>query len=150
MNYEETLLYLKNLNIAKGICPGLMQVENLCTHMGNPEKELKFVHVAGTNGKGSVSGFITEILKASGLKVGLYRSPAVFDEREIISINGKNISKKDYVNLVERISSTELPFTRFELETVMALVYFKEKECDIVVLECGMGGVDQNGNSFDE
>ncbi len=140
MNYEETLIYLQNLNIAKGIRPGLSRVRDLCSAMGSPEQELKFIHVAGTNGKGSVSGYILEILKAAGLKVGLYRSPAVFDEREIISINGRNISKKDYVNLIERISATNLPYTRFEIETVSAFLYFKEKECDLVVLECGMGG----------
>ena len=139
MNPNETAQYLESLN-NNGIRPGLTGISELMKALSNPERELKFIHIAGTNGKGSTALFIAEILKASGFRTGLYRSPAVFKEREIISVNGRNISEKDYVNLIERIKDTGLSFTRFELETALALLYFKEKNCDIVVLECGMGG----------
>ncbi|MCR4960403.1 MAG: bifunctional folylpolyglutamate synthase/dihydrofolate synthase [Lachnospiraceae bacterium] len=139
MNYEETREYLEQLN-NRGIKPGLGSITDLCDALGNPESALRFIHVAGTNGKGSTSAFIAGILRASGYRVGVYSSPAVFEEREIISVNGRNISKENYVNLIGTIAETGLKFTRFELETALAFLYFKEKECDFVVLECGMGG----------
>ena len=139
MNYEETKEYLEQLN-NRGIKPGLGSITDLCDALGNPESALRFIHVAGTNGKGSTSAFIAGILRASGYRVGVYSSPAVFEEREIISVNGRNISKENYVNLIGAIAETGLKFTRFELETALAFLYFKEKECDFVVLECGMGG----------
>ncbi|MCQ2520393.1 MAG: bifunctional folylpolyglutamate synthase/dihydrofolate synthase [Lachnospiraceae bacterium] len=139
--YTECEEYLCKLN-SKGIKPGLQSIRDLLEALGNPEKETKIIHVAGTNGKGSVSKYIFEILRAQGYKVGLYSSPAVFEEREIIAVNGRNISKEDYVNLIDEIREldSKLTFTRFELETAMAYLYFARKKCDYAVVECGMGG----------
>lgn len=139
MNYEEANEYLNNLSKA-GIKPGLQAIGDLCDALGNPERLRGVIHIAGTNGKGSTGSFIASILKEAGYRVGVYASPAVFEDREIISVNGRNISKKDYVNLIETISETGLSFTEFELETVMAFMYFKEKNVDFAVIECGMGG----------
>lgn len=139
MKYEECEEYLSELS-TKGIKPGLDAIKELLRLLGNPQDDLKIIHIAGTNGKGSTGRFIFEILRAQGYKVGIYSSPAVFEEREIIRINGRNISKEDYVNYVERIKNTDASFTRFELETAMAYLYFKEKECDFAIIECGMGG----------
>lgn len=132
--------YLDGLN-KRGIHPGLFGIQKLCDALNNPEKDLKVIHVVGTNGKGSTALFISEILKASGLSVGVYSSPAVFDEREIIKVNGKSISKSSYEKLVDKIAmANTFGCTRFEVETVLAFLYFKEKKCDVVVLEAGMGG----------
>ncbi len=140
MKYEEAIEYLEQLN-KRGIHPGLKGINLLCDACNNPENSLKAVQVVGTNGKGSTSLFLANILQASGLKVGRYSSPAVFDDNEIISINGKNISKHDYARLVEYVAKREVfGVTRFEIETVMAFLYFVEKKCDVVVLEAGMGG----------
>jgi len=141
MKYEEALETLTELN-KRGIHPGLDGIKKLMKALGNPEKGLKVIHVVGTNGKGSTALFISEILKATGYKCGFYSSPAVFDEREIIKIGGRQISKADYVNLVEEVcGANTFGCTRFEVETAMALKYFKDKECDFAVVEAGMGGL---------
>ncbi len=140
MTISECREYLNELN-NKGIKPGLDAIRALLDALGSPEKDLKIIHIAGTNGKGSVGCYIRNILKAAGYKTGHYSSPAVFEEREIININGRNISERDYIALVEEIKATGLEFTRFELETAMAFLYFKKKACDFAVIECGMGGL---------
>ncbi len=140
MTISECREYLNELN-NKGIKPGLDAIRALLDALGSPEKDLKIIHIAGTNGKGSVGCYIRNILKAAGYKTGHYSSPAVFEEREIININGRNISERDYIALVEEIKAMGLEFTRFELETAMAFLYFKKKACDFAVIECGMGGL---------
>ena len=141
MKYEEALETLSELN-KRGIHPGLEGIGKLMGALGNPEKGLKVVHVVGTNGKGSTALFISEMLRAAGYKCGLYSSPAVFDEREIIKVNGRSISKADYAALTEEVcGANTFGCTRFEVETAMALKYFKDKECDIAVVEAGMGGL---------
>lgn len=140
MNLEQAQEYLEQ--VAKnGIRPGLTAITELCEAVGNPQNELKFIHVAGTNGKGATGLFIASVLRANGYRVGVYQSPAVFEEREIISVNGRNISKDNYCRLIEKLRDTGVSFTRFELETAMAFLYFREKQCDFVILECGMGGL---------
>jgi dihydrofolate synthase/folylpolyglutamate synthase len=140
MNYDESLEYLNGLS-KKGIHPGLEGIEKLLAALDNPEKDLNIIHVAGTNGKGSTCMFLMSVLNKAGYRPGLFQSPKVFDEREIIRVKNRNISKDDFADLVTRISDTNLEFTRFEAETAMALLYFKEKECDPVILEAGMGGL---------
>jgi len=141
MKYEEALETLSELN-KRGIHPGLEGIRKLLEALCNPEAGLKVIHVVGTNGKGSTALFISEMLKAAGYKCGLYSSPAVFDEREIIKVNGRPISKADYVNLVEEVcTANTFGCTRFEVETAMAFKYFKDKGCDIAVVEAGMGGL---------
>ena len=147
MNYNECEEYLCKLNI-KGMKPGLDAIKTLLSKLGDPQDDLNIIHVAGTNGKGSTASFIAAVLKEAGCKVGVYSSPAVFEEREIIRIGKRNISKEDYVNLINEIYDTGLEFTRFELETAMALLYFKRKDCDYAIIECGMGGRDDATNVF--
>lgn len=147
MNIQEVLDYVEEVK-KYGVVPGLFNIEQLCEKLGNPQDELKFIHIAGTNGKGSVLSFCSEILKASGYRVGRYLSPAVLEYREIIQINGRPISQKDLCRLMEHMKALceELVLegkphpTAFEIETAMAFWYFREQKCDIVVLETGMGG----------
>ncbi len=141
MNYNEAAEYMQELG-TRGIHPGLEGIGFLCNALGNPENELNIIHVAGTNGKGSTSQFIASMLRAFHKKVGVYSSPSVFEELEIIKVNGRNISKKDYAYLVDRIQRVNtFGCTRFEVETALAFLYFKEKECDYVIIEAGMGGL---------
>lgn len=147
MKYEEAVEYMESLN-SYGIVPGLSNIENLCEALGNPQKDLKFVHIAGTNGKGSTLAYISTVLKSAGYKVGRYVSPTIFEYRERIQINGRPISKKALCEWVERIKEAcdnlcaagKKHPTSFEAETALAFAYFKEQGCDIVVMECGMGG----------
>lgn len=148
MRYEEALEYMESLN-KRGIHPGLEGIRALVSGLGHPEKGLSVIQVAGTNGKGSVSLYLQRILMAAGYRTGLYQSPAVLDEREIIRINGRSISKADYARLTAVIGDVNTPdisATRFECETAMALLYFREKECDCVILEAGLGGRDDATN----
>lgn len=148
MNYQEVLDYVEELK-QYGSVPGLASVQGLCEKLGNPQDELKFIHIAGTNGKGSVLAFCSEILKASGYRVGRYLSPTIFDYRERIQIGTRPISKKDLCLLMgqikgicEELTEEGNPHpTAFEIETAMAFSYFREQNCDIVVLETGLGGL---------
>lgn len=153
MTYSEASLFLEQLNI-RGIKPGLESIKELAALVGNPQDKLKFIHVAGTNGKGSVSTYIAAILKEAGLTVGSYQTPAVFEDTEIIRINGKNISKATWAREIEYMASEleknpEVSPTRFEFETVLAMRLFASRNCDMVVLECGMGGLLDATNFID-
>lgn len=147
MTYQEVMDYIEELK-KYGSVPGLTNMENLCEKLGNPEDNLRFIHIAGTNGKGSVLSFVSEILKASGYCVGRYISPTIFEYRERIQMNSRSISKKDLCRLMELMKEKceELVAegkphpTAFEIETAMGFYYFKEQGCDIVVLETGLGG----------
>lgn len=143
MNYQEALNYISSVNW-KGSRPGLERISELMNKLGNPQDCLKFIHIAGTNGKGSAAAFISNILRTSGYKVGLFISPfiEVFNER--MQINNQNISDEELAEITEYIKPfaekmQDLP-TEFELNTAIALVYFSRNNCDIVVLEVGMGG----------
>ncbi len=148
MNDQEVLDYIEELK-KYGSVPGIQSVTDLCGKLHNPQDDLKFIHIAGTNGKGSVLAFCSEILKASGYRVGRYLSPVIFAYREKIQINGKSISKKELCELMELMKKCceELVAegkphpTAFELETAMAFYYFKKHHCDMVVLETGLGGL---------
>ena len=147
MSYQETMEYVDSLQVY-GSVPGLTNIRNLCEKLGNPQKELKFVHIAGTNGKGSILCLVSTVLKEEGYLTGRYVSPTIFDYRERIQINGHMISKKDLCAYMTRLKEVCLQLTEegkphptpFEIETALAFLYFKEKKCDIVVLETGMGG----------
>ncbi len=152
MNYTEALEYIHSISWT--FCkPGLERIEKLCEALGNPQKKLKFVHVAGTNGKGSFCSMLSSIIVAEGYKVGLYTSPyiKVFNER--MRINGENIPDEKLAELTERVkpiadAMTDRP-TEFELITAIAFLYFAEEECEIVVLEAGMGGRLDSTNIID-
>lgn len=136
---------------------GLDSIKNLLEKVGNPERKLKAIHVAGTNGKGSTSSFIQSILIKAGYKVGVFSSPAVFDEREIIRINNCYISEEAMAEKVkllkdkceDLVTEGKAHPTIFEVETAMALLYFKEQQCDVVIVECGMGGMTDATNVFE-
>ncbi len=146
MNCNEAIEYIHSLE-KFGIKPGMERIEALCNALGNPQDELKIIHVAGTNGKGSTSTMISNILQKSGYNVGLFISPYVTDFRERIQYNGKMIEKSELAECVEKvkyaveeISKHGLQPTEFEVVTATAFLYYKMKKCDFVVLEVGLGG----------
>ncbi len=127
---------------------GLESVGALCQKCGAPQKMLKFIHVAGTNGKGSTCAFLQCILSGSGLKTGKFISPNMIDVCERISIDGKNISKEELDEILSEVETSAkeverekgaMP-TQFEIWTAAAFIYFAKQNCDIVVLETGLGG----------
>lgn len=156
MKEREVLDYIESIS-GLGIKPGLDSIRELCRRLGNPQNALKFVHVAGTNGKGSVSAYIAAALKCGGYRVGRYISPVIFEYRERIQVNDRCITREALGRLMEQIKqacgemvSEGWPQpTAFEVETAMGFLYFKEKCCDIVVLETGMGGLLDATNIID-
>ncbi len=143
MTYEEALEYIHGVNWT--FCkPGLERISELCERLGHPERKLKFIHVAGTNGKGSFCSMLSSVLTAAGYKTGLYTSPYIVEFNERMRIDGKNIENELLASITERVrpiadSMADKP-TEFELITAIAFLYFAEAECDAVVLEAGMGG----------
>lgn len=127
---------------AKAYKPTLENTRKLCAALGNPEQYLKFVHVAGTNGKGSTCNMLASILTESGYKTGLFTSPHILDFRERIRVNGQLCSEQEVVKFCHRVRDLELDFepSFFEITFVMALVIFKTTQCDICVIETGLGG----------
>lgn len=146
MTYEESLTYIHSL-LRFGMKPGLARIEALLKRMGNPQRTLRFVHVAGTNGKGSVCAMLSEILQCAGYKTGLTISPYITDFCERMQINSTPISHEELARQVERlkplmeeISREGEPVTEFEAVTALAFRWFSEQGCDVVVLETGLGG----------
>ena len=143
MTTNEAIEYIHSINWQ--FCnPGLERVKELCHALGDPQDSLKFIHVAGTNGKGSFCAMTDAILRAQGYKVGLFTSPYILEFNERMRIDGENISDGELCALVEEIkpiadAMQDKP-TEFELITVIAFRYFARHNCDIVVLECGLGG----------
>lgn len=152
MNYQETLQYIHSV-CWKGSRLGLERISELCERLGNPQKSLKFVHVAGTNGKGSTSAMLTSVFKESGKKVGTFTSPFIFDFRERMCVDGEMISESDLAKATEFVrphaDAMEDSPTEFELITAIAMVYFMWQGCDIVVLEAGLGGRLDSTNVID-
>lgn len=148
MTYEETLHYLYTSipvyqhSGASAYKPGLGTSIALDDHLGNPHKSYKTIHVAGTNGKGSVSHLLAAILRQSGYTVGLYTSPHLVDFRERIRINGQMIPKEYVIDFVERHRSFFEPLNPsfFELTSSMAFEYFRDKKVDYAIIEVGLGG----------
>lgn len=123
---------------------GLERVSEILNLFENPHLDLKCIHVAGTNGKGSVCAMLSSILSQAGYKTGLYTSPHIFEYTERIKINGKDISQEDFSMLFEEVffkaRENNIDLTEFEILTVMMFLYFKRNNTDVVVLETGMGG----------
>lgn len=147
MNYKDTLQYINN--IAKfGVNLGLERTEKILELLGNPHKKIKAVHVAGTNGKGSITVMISRVLMEAGFKVGMYTSPYLEEFEERIQINGKNISHDDLSRVVTKVSKAvdkvlQLGYdnpTEFEVITCAMFYYFWEKKVEIAVIEVGLGG----------
>ncbi|WP_392486677.1 bifunctional folylpolyglutamate synthase/dihydrofolate synthase [Haloimpatiens sp. FM7315] len=147
MDYKEVMDYVNN-TARFGSNLGLERTFKLLQKLGNPHEKLKCIHIAGTNGKGSTSAMVSEILKTSGYKVGLYISPYIEDFEERMQVNGENISKEDLTNLISRVKTAvdeliamgyEHP-TQFEIITCGMFLYFYEKKVDYAVIEVGLGG----------
>ena len=147
MNYRESMEYIEEMS-ALGSVPGLEATRELCKRLGNPQDSLFFVHIAGTNGKGSVLAYVYSILRSAGYRVGCFTSPAVYAYREKIQVNGKEILAREFAAWMSQVreeadamAAEGMPHpTVFEMETAVGFSYFKEQCCDIVLLECGMGG----------
>lgn len=147
MNYEESRVYLDD--VAKyGSVLGLDNMRELLKRLGDPQEDLKIIHIGGTNGKGSVLAYLSTILKEAGYRVGRYISPTLFSYRERIQINEKYIKKESLARLTTQIRSCIDEMVRegrdhptaFEIETALCFLYFREEKCDFVTLEVGMGG----------
>lgn len=157
MKFLEAMEFINSRNQA-GMVLGLETITNLLIRLGNQEKDLTFIHIAGTNGKGSVGAYITNVLAKAGYRVGRYVSPTIFEYCERIQIQtGHTISyiteqavgeKTEMIQkAVWAMEEEQLPLpTAFEIETAMAFMEFKEKKCDYVVLEVGLGGIEDATN----
>ena len=147
MKYREVIQFLDNLT-RFGIKLGLEPIKGLLAELGNPQERYKSIHVAGTNGKGSVASFIASILTESGYKVGLYTSPHLLEPTERITLSRKPISQKNFASLItslipvieKRVAGTGVPLTYFEVLTAAAFQYFAKEKIDFLVAEVGMGG----------
>ena len=143
MTLEDALSYIHRVDW-RGSVPGLSRIDTLLGMLGHPEQAVKYIHITGTNGKGSTCAMLAAILRQAGYKTGLYTSPYIFRFNERMQINGTPISDDALCALVEELqpladSMADHP-TEFELVTAMALTWFARERCDIVVCEVGMGG----------
>ena len=143
MTYEETMQYIHRVAWT-GSRPGLSRITELLSALGDPQDSLKFIHVAGTNGKGSFCSMLDSVLRRAGYHTGLYTSPYIERFNERMAVDGEPISDEELANITEKVlafaDKMEDPPTEFELITAVAMLYFKEHNCDYVVLEVGMGG----------
>ena len=143
MDYQEALAYIDGVAWF-GSRPGLSRVTELLHRLGDPQNRLKFVHIAGTNGKGSCAAMLASVLKTAGYKTGLFTSPYLFRFNERMQINGREIDNDVLADVVTRVSIPaeimEDHPTEFELMTAAAMLWYAEEDCDIVVLEVGLGG----------
>lgn len=147
MNYEEARVYLDQMS-KYGSVLGLESMKALLNRLNNPQDRLRFIHISGTNGKGSVLAYLSFILQKAGYCTGQYSSPSLFSYRERIQVNHKEIEKDSLArhiteisHVVEEMRRAQEPLpTVFEVETALAFLYFEEKKCDLVVLETGLGG----------
>lgn len=147
MNYEEAREYLDQVSKGGSVL-GLDNMRELLKRLENPQDGLKFVHISGTNGKGSVLAYVSTVFKEAGYRTGRYISPTLFSYREKIQVNESFIGREDLARLTEEVkkaaeemqnSGKGFP-TIFEIETALAFLYFAEQKCDIVILETGLGG----------
>ena len=147
MNYEEAIKYIHSVG-KFGSKLGLINITKLLDLLNNPQNDLKFIHVAGTNGKGSTCNYIAHMLHAAGYRTGLFISPYIEKFGERMQVDFKNIDNRSLVTNVQKVkdcidvmleSGYNHP-TEFEINTAVAMLYFKQKRCDVVVLEVGLGG----------
>ncbi|MBQ6389868.1 MAG: bifunctional folylpolyglutamate synthase/dihydrofolate synthase [Mogibacterium sp.] len=143
MNYQETLDYINSVRHNQWKL-GLSRTIELLHMLGDPQNELKFVHVGGTNGKGSTCAMIESVLREAGYRTGIFPSPYIEDFRERIRVNGEMISEEDLCRITDRVrecadSMEDVP-SHFEIVTAIGMLYFRDMRCDIVVLEVGLGG----------
>ena len=147
MTYDEALDFLNAPKYSE-TRPGLGPVTELMHRLGDPQDELRYVHITGTNGKGSTSAFVERALREAGYKTGLYTSPYIQNFTERIQVSGKEIPRQELADITEKVKAASLSMladgmkepTIFEMVTAVAFIYFYRMKCDIVVLEVGMGG----------
>lgn len=142
MTYDEAFDFYQNAGKFHHE-PTLERMKMLCRALGDPQRSLRFVHIAGTNGKGSCAAMLEAMCRASGMKTGLFTSPDLVDYAERVRVDGVNITHNDIARLTEciRAAAEALPpLSFFELVTALGFLYFAEQDCDIVILECGLGG----------
>ncbi len=148
MNYSETVEFLFSSlqsfqqHGASAYKPGLERITEFCRKIGNPQRNYTVIHVAGTNGKGSVSHMLASIMQSAGYQTGLFTSPHLHDFRERIRVNGEMISKQKVVNFVDKHRATmeELGLSFFEMTAALAFDYFAQSEVEVAVIETGLGG----------
>ena len=126
----------------ESMTPGLLRIKEFLSVFKNPQDKIKVVHIAGTNGKGSCAAFITEILKVSGYKVGLYTSPHLVDIKERIKINGRNIEQNVFEQYLQKYfkKALDCKLSYFEYLTALSFIYFEQQKVDIAIIETGLGG----------
>lgn len=143
MNVQEALTYIHSVSW-KGSVPGLSRTQELLRRLGDPQNKLKFVHIAGTNGKGSTAAMLASVLQAAGYRTGLYTSPYITCFNERMQVDGRMIDDDELAQITQELrphaEAMEDHPTEFELVTAIAMVYFARHACDIVVLEVGLGG----------
>lgn len=147
MNYREAMEYIEELK-PLGSVMGLETMRQLCARLGDPQESLKFVHIAGTNGKGSTLAYISTVMQTAGYRVGRYLSPTVREYRERFQVDGKIITQSGLCKYLEPVKEAAAAMaaeglahpTLFEVETAVAFLWFLDRACDVVVLETGLGG----------
>lgn len=148
MDYQQSRAYVKDADKYAGGALDLTNIKELMNRLGNPQDQLKYVHVAGTNGKGSVIAYLYTTLSEAGYRVGRYISPSVYSYREKMEVAGRAVSREQFAGYVTRVAAVIEEMiaeglahpTPFEIETAVAFLFFAEENCDLVVLEVGMGG----------
>ena len=151
MNYRQALEYIDSF-LVFGSKPGLKRIRNLMKLLGNVQNKLKYIHVAGTNGKGSVCAYTASALTAAGLNTGMFVSPYVYDYSERFQINGAPIPHDELCEIVSEVKSVidgiddEFMPTEFEVVTAIGLLWFYRRKCDVVVFEVGLGGLYDSTN----
>lgn len=153
MEYEKARSYIDESHRFGGEV-SLKAITGFLARLGNPQDDLQFIHIAGTNGKGSVGAYLASILQEAGYKIGRFVSPTLYAYRERIQINGNYITREDFGRLmdsiagaIEEIKKNQEPLpSPFEIETALSFLYFREQKCDFVLLECGMGGLNDATN----
>lgn len=139
MKIDETLNYIHSLG-AFSHNASLERITEVCQRLGNPQNDFKCIHIAGTNGKGSVNTFVSSVLKEAGYRVGAFVSPYIVDFCERMQINGEYISHDDLCRLSQKVIDTMVDLTEFEFITAVGFLYFSENKIDVAVLETGLGG----------
>ena len=148
MNYQESREYIDKITREIPSVLGLEHMRELMKRLGNPQDDLKYVHVAGTNGKGSVIAFLYSVLSGAGYRIGRYVSPTLYSYRGRMEVSGSRISREDFAAYITQVSDVIAAMTKdgyphptaFEIETAVAFLFFKKENCDLVLLEVGMGG----------
>lgn len=149
MDYQQSRAYIRDAEQYAGGALDLTNIKELMKRLGNPQDQLKYIHVAGTNGKGSVIAYLYTTLMKAGYHVGRYISPSVYSYREKIETEGKPISREEFAEQTTRVAAVIEEMTAeglahptpFEIETAVAFLFFAEEKCDPVILEVGMGGI---------